>query len=434
MALELITGHAGSAHISAQEDGAIMRSVFGDDPRPFMSTGDHVVQTGKIIFNSDDATWHYEDKYLTIPFKLSPFYQNLPDGSILYSDDTESFSIDTPVFPGGYSVGMVFIATVYMPSEGSLSLEVALGEPLGSSSGIYGQEDPYDVQNMHPQPPSVNGTEIRRIKFYVSIMSGIYNRTLISDLTPCVPPSDAAVDWLTVDKSDQLDPPNTDAVNLITIYDEPRTAITTAAGKKIAAAWKTYNPGTNEITDLPDGVASKLGNVEAHVYVRGNYGESLIRSGYNEGGYFSISGYAYFDAGSAGQQGDIITLSPTGHDYECFAFVVDLPFSYHKGMTPQVLNGSGYAIVGGTGVSSQMGSYFGATSLLLCDTHTVEVPQTGTESALRAVFYIPITSGAGDTPIYTINLFMMADALMHPCSSDEIAEYSSSYPVDTGSE
>ena len=71
--------------------------------------------------------------------------------------------------------------------------------------------------------------------------------------------------------------------------------------------------------------------------------------------------------------------------------------------------------------------------MLLCDTLTVEVPQTGTESTLRVVFYIPITSGAGDTSIWTIRLFMMSDAVMHPCSVDEIAEYSSSYPVDTGS-
>lgn len=427
MALELITGHAGRAHISAQEDGAIMRSVFGDNPRPFMSTGDNVIQTGKIIFNDDDMTLHGESGawYLNITFSLAPFYQNLPDGSILVSNEKESFTIQSPVYTNDVSEGQAFIVSLYIPADGTLSISTAVGEPI---EALYDAE-PYDLQGITPPAPSIDGTEIRRIKIFASVIYASTGILRISDLTPCVPPADAAIDWLTIDKSDQLDPPNTDAVNLITIYDEPRTAITTAAGKEIAAAWKTYNTDTNEITGLPAGVASKLGNVEAHVYVRGNYGESLIRSGYNEGGYFAITGYAEFDAGL----GDGLTLSPTGNDNESFAFVVDMPFSYHNGMTQQVLNGSGYAIVGGTGMGSQMGTYFGATSLLLCDTLTVEVPQTATESTLRVVFYIPITSGAGDTSIYTIKLFMMANAMMHPCSVDEIAEYSSSYPVDTGS-
>ena len=348
MALELITGHAGSKHISAQDDGAIMRSVFGDNPRPFMSTGDKVVQTGKIIFNEDDVTVNVGrailDVHLTIPFSIAPFYQTLPNGSILVSDDKESFTVSTPDIH--LTGGFAFIVILYITDEGSLSIQAAVGDPV--TADAYSTR--YDAMNTEPNPPSIDGIELRRLKIFGSVIHGNKGLVYVFDLTPCVPPADAAIDWLTIDRSDQLDPPNTDAVNLITIYDEPRTAITTAAGSKIAAAWKTYNTDTNEITDLPAGVASKLGNVEAHVYVRGNYGESLIRSGYNEGGYFSVTGYADFDGGQ-----NAVTLSPTGNDNECFAFVVDLPFSYHKGMTQQVLNGSGYAVVGGTGMASKMG-------------------------------------------------------------------------------
>lgn len=423
MALELITGHTGAAHVSAADDGEITASILGPS-RPIMSTDGGKLVIGQAYVDNQQEDHTPGDMRFSATLHVNPFYQYICDGEhdcIVKSDESEPFDIlltydgdVDPVWPTD-----VFFADVYIQSasSGELSLVAVHGTPLG------------DVEPEPPTPPS-GGWQAFLRRFHLNKTSeGVPGRVKIVeaddfDMTPCLPTADAVIDWLTIDKSDPSDQPYQGGVNLVTIYDQDRIDASQGGGIAVASAWKAYTPSTGTIAARPSSI--DLGNVEAHVWCRGYYGDDTTQIDADEGGIFTLTGYAEFDAGS-GASG--ITLSPTGSDDVSWAFVVSDPFHFasRRGMSMQILNGASYAIVGGTSMKSNLADYFGPTSLLQVDLHLVK-----TTGGWQLVAYIPLTPGAGDMSIFQIKLFLMADALIHPCSAGDLPSYASELTIDDG--
>lgn len=423
MSIELITGHAGAAHVSAADDGKITASILGPS-RPIMSTDDGKLVLGQAYVDNQHEDHTPGDMKFTATLHVGPFYQYIYDGEhdcIVKSNADEAFDIlltyDGDVDPVLSTDG--FFADVYIQSTsaGVLSMVAANGTPLG------------DVEPGPPSPPS-GGWQAFLRRFHLEITSeGVPGRVKIVeaadfDRTPCLPTADSAIDWLTIDRSDPSDPPYQYGTNLITIYDQNRIDAGTGGGVAAASAWKAYTPSSGTIAARPSSI--DLGNVEAHIWCRGYYGDDTTQIDADEGELFTLTGYAEFDAGS-GASG--IRLSPTGNDKTSWAFVVSDPFHFasRRGMTMQILNGASYAIVGGTSMKSNLSNYFGPTSLLQVDLHLVK-----TSGGWQLVAYIPLTPGAGNMSIFQVKLFLMADALIHPCSAGDIPSYASELPIDDG--
>lgn len=417
MALELITGHTGKAHVSAADDGAITASILGPS-RPIMSTdggklvlGGIAVQTKNLQLEQDDAFTH---RAVNVEIKIDPFYQPIGGGAIVKSDATTTVTFDSPSYDFDIpdDDNRPFIVVIYIPDLSTPTLAAAAGEkPL--------------TNNSNPVPPEVDGVVLRQIRVDASadsINAQIF--TSYEVLTPCLPTADSAIDWLTIDKSDPSDPPYQSGVNLVTIYDQDRIDASQGGGIAVASAWKAYTPKSGTIASIPSSI--DLGNVEAHIWCRGYYGNDTTQIDADEGGIFTLTGYAEFDAGSGASN---IKLSPTGNDTTSWAFVVADPFHFasRRGMSMQILNGASYAIVGGTSMKSNLSDYFGPTSLLQVDLHLVH-----TSGGWQLVAYIPLTPGAGDMSIFQVKLFLMADALIHPCSAGDIPTYASELPIDDG--
>lgn len=420
MALELITGHTGAAHVSAADDGKITASILGPS-RPIMSTDGGKLVLGQAYVDSQTEDHTPGNMRFSAVLHVSPFYQYICDGEhdcIVKSDETEAFDIlltydgdVNPVWPTDE-----FFADVYIQSTsaGALSMVAASGTPLG------------DITPEPPTPPS-GGWQAFLRRFHLNITSeGVPGRVKIVeadnfDMTPCLPTADSVIDWLTIDKSDPSDPPYQSGVNLITIYDQDRIDASQGGGIAVASAWKAYTPKSGAIASIPSSI--DLGNVEAHIWCRGYYGDDTTQIDTDEGGIFTLTGYAEFDAGSGASN---IRLSPTGSDDDSWAFVVSDPFHFasRRGMSMQILNGASYAIVGGTSMKSNLADYFGPTSLLQVDLHLVK-----TTGGWQLVAYIPLTPGAGDMSIFQIKLFLMADALIHPCSAGDLPSYASELPI-----
>lgn len=412
MALELITGHTGAAHVSAADDGKITASILGPS-RPIMSTdggklvaGGITVQTENLKIEQDGGFTH---RAVGVEITLDPFYQPIGSGGIVKSDATATVTFDSPSYDIDYATDddRPFIVVVYIPDLSTPALAAVAGEQTSTGD---------------PVPPVVDGVVLRQIKVHASKAS-MNDESFKSyeDMTPCLPTADSAIDWLTIDKSDPTDPPYQSGVNLITIYDQDRIDAGTGGGVAVASAWKAYTPATGTIAARPSSI--DLGNVEAHIWCRGYYGDDTTQIDADEGGIFTLTGYAEFDAGSGVSN---IKLSPTGSDDVSWAFVVSDPFHFasRRGMTMQILNGASYAIVGGTAMKSNLSDYFGPTSLLQVDLHLVK-----TSGGWQLVAYIPLTPGAGDMSIFQIKLFLMADALIHPCQAGDLPSYASELPI-----
>lgn len=420
MALELITGHTGAAHVSAADDGKITASILGPS-RPIMSTDGGKLILGQAYIDGQQEEQTSGSMTSTATLHIIPFYQYICDGEhdcIVKSDESETFEISLTY--GGYVEPVwksdEFFADVYIQSTsaGVLSMVAVNGSPLD------------DVEPEPPTPPQ-GGWQAFLRRFQLKITpAGVGGMVRIAegddfDMTPCLPTADSAIDWLTIDKSDPSDPPYQYGTNLITIYDQNRIDAGTGGGIAVASAWKAYTPRSGTIASIPSSI--DLGNVEAHVWCRGYYGDDTTQIDADEGGIFTLTGYAEFDAGSGASN---IRLSPTGSDNVSWAFVVADPFHFasRRGMSMQILNGASYAIVGGTAMKSNLADYFGPTSLLQVDLHLVK-----TTGGWQLVAYIPLTPGAGDMSIFQIKLFLMADALIHPCSAGDLPSYASELPV-----
>ena len=415
MALELITGHAGKAHVSAADDGSITAAILGPS-RPIMSTdggklvtGGVAVQTKNLQLEQDGAFTHHA---VNVEIKIAPFYQPLEGGGIIKSDTTTTVTFDSPSYDRDIpSVkNRPFIVVIYIPDLSAPTLAAAAGENTSPNN---------------PVPPDVDGVVLRQIRVDASadsINANIF--TSYEVLTHCLPTADSAIDWLTIDKSDPSDPPYQYGANLIAIFDQNRIDAGQGGGIAVASSWKAYTPSTGGISAIPSSI--DLGNVEAHVWCRGYYGDDTTQIDADEGGLFTLTGYAEFDAGSGASN---IKLSPTGNDGTSWAFVVPDPFHFasRRGMTMQILNGASYAIVGGTAMKSNLSDYFGPTSLQQVDLHLVK-----TSGGWQLVAYIPLTPGAGAMSIFQVKLFLMADAMIHPCSAGDIPSYASELPIDDG--
>lgn len=416
MALELITGHTGAAHVSAADDAGIVGTILGDDMRPFVSTDGGKLITGdiEVIESSITQSGSGTNVSLVIPIKLAPFYQTLPDGGVLHLDDSAIVQAYSPAYTRGVSASQSFIVDIYIDNYSTPTLKAACG-----ALGGY-DDDPA------PTPPTISGTALRRIKITATGLSASSSDIVgWSKAAPdCLPTADSAIDWLTIDRSDPSDPPYQYGTNLVTIFDQNRIDASQGGGIAVASAWKAYTPSTGKIAARPSSI--DLGNVEAHVWCRGYYGDDTTQIDADEGGIFTLTGYAEFDAGSGASN---IKLSPTGNDNTSWAFVVPDPFHFasRRGMSMQILNGASYAIVGGTSMKSNLSDYFGPTSLLQVDLHLVH-----TSGGWQLVAYIPLTPGAGTMSIFQIKLFLMADALIHPCSAGDIPTYASELPIDDG--
>ena len=420
MALELITGHTGKAHVSAADDGEITAAMLGPS-RPIMSTDNKKLVLGQAYVDGQHADHTPGNMRFTATLHINPFYQYICDGEhdcIVKSDETEALDIVLmhdgdldPVWTQGE-----FFADVYIQSTstGELSLVAVNGTPAG---------------DREPDPPTApqGGWQafLRRFQLDVTSSGGV---EIVEgdafDMTPCLPTADSAIDWLTIDKSAPSDPPYQGGANLVTIYDQNRIDAGQGGGIAVASAWKAYTPASGTIAAISSSI--DLGNVEAHVWCRGYYGDDTTQIDADEGGIFTLTGYAEFDAGSGASN---IKLSPTGNDKTSWAFVVPDPFHFasRRGMSMQILNGASYAIVGGTSMKSKLSDYFGPTSLLQVDLHLVK-----TSGGWQLVAFIPLTPGAGTMSIFQIKLFLMADALIHPCSAGDIPSYASELPIDDG--
>lgn len=424
MALELITGHTGKAHVSAADDGEITASILGPS-RPIMSTDGGKLVLGQAYIDGQQEDQTAGSMTSSATLHIPPFYQYICDGEndcIVKSDEDKSFEISLTY--GGYVEPVwksdIFFADVYIQStsSGALSLIAVNGSPLD------------DTEPEPPTPPQ-GGWQAFLRRFQLKITpEGVGGMVRIAeaddfDMTPCLPTADVAIDWLTIDRSDPSDPPYQYGMNLITIFDQDRIDAQQGGGIAVASSWKAYTPSTGTIAERPSSL-SDLGTVEAHVWCRGYYGDDTMQIDSNEGGLLTLTGYAEFDMGS-GKTG--VYLSPTGSDSVSWAFVVPDPFHFasRRGMTMQILSGASYAIVGGTSMKSNLADYFGPTSLLQVDLHLVQ-----TSGGWQLVAYIPLTPGAGSMSIFQVKLFLMADALIHPCSAGDLPTYASELPIDDG--
>lgn len=415
MALELITGHTGKAHVSAADDGNITATILGPS-RPIMSTDNKKLVIGGIAVQTENLQMEqkgaFSHRAVNVKITLAPFYQPMEGGGIVKSDEETTVTFDSPFYDMDNATDddAPFIVVIYIPDLSTPTLAAVAGD---------------DTSTGDPVPPEVDGVVLRQIVIHASKRSmNDESFTSYEVLTPCLPTADSAIDWLTIDKSDPSDPPYQYGANLITIFDQNRIDAGTGGGIAVASAWKAYTPSTGTIAARPSSI--DLGNVEAHVWCRGYYGDDTTQIDADEGGIFTLTGYAEFDAGSGASN---IKLSPTGNDKTSWAFVVPDPFHFasRRGMSMQILNGASYAIVGGTSMKSNLSDYFGPTSLLQVDLHFVH-----TSGGWQLVAYIPLTPGAGSMSIFQIKLFLMADALIHPCSACDMASYASELPIDDG--
>ena len=230
MALELITGHAGTAHVSAADDGDIITSILGDDRRPFMSTDSGKLIIGDITVVEDGITQSGDESTvsLIIPIRLAPFYQALPDGGILHLDDSATVHAYSPAYARGSARRQSFIVVIYIDDYSSPVLKTACG-----ALGGY-DDDP------EPTPPIIVGTTLRRLKITATGTSAASSDITewYKDTPDCLPTADAAIDWLTIDRSDPSDPPYQDGVNLVTIFDQDRIDAQQGGGIAVASSWK----------------------------------------------------------------------------------------------------------------------------------------------------------------------------------------------------
>lgn len=415
MALELITGHTGKAHVSAADDGSITATILGPS-RPIMSTDGGKLVTGGITVQTESLQMEqkgaFSHRAVNVEITLAPFYQPLEGGGIVKNDTATTVTFDSPYYDMDNATDddAPFIVVIYIPDLSTPTMAAVAGD---------------DTSTGDPVPPEVDGVVLRQIVIHASKRS--LNDEMFKsyeDMTPCLPTADSAIDWLTIDRSDPSDPPYQYGANIITIFDQNRIDAAQGGGVAVASAWKAYTPSTGGIAAIPSSI--DLGSVEAHIWCRGYYGDDTTQIDADEGGLFTLTGYAEFDAGSGASN---IKLSPTGKDSVCWAFVVADPlhFASRRGMTMQILNGASYAIVGGTSMKSNLSDYFGPTSLLQVDLHLVH-----TSGGWQLVAYIPLTPGAGSMSIFQVKLFLMADALIHPCSAGDIPSYASELPIDDG--
>ena len=185
MALELITGHAGKAHVSAADDGSITAAILGPS-RPIMSTdggklvtGGVAVQTKNLQLEQDGAFTHHA---VNVEIKIAPFYQPLEGGGIIKSDTTTTVTFDSPSYDRDIpSVeNRPFIVVIYIPDLSAPTLAAAAGENTSPNN---------------PVPPDVDGVVLRQIRVDASadsINANIF--TSYEVLTHCLPTADSAID------------------------------------------------------------------------------------------------------------------------------------------------------------------------------------------------------------------------------------------------